>query len=498
MRLLKDSDKAHIKNIQALRSSKPIVTTDLLKKIYFKEVKSRALIIQTLDREAVFYLKNHIYDQEILRQEEILKLDEFISLLKYLEQKEYIRVLTSGERHPKSMYFVQDKFSNPEPGNGHIILNDSKNYTSNPEYINNASDEIIYKGIFLKDETYAFLEKILNGSIYITADIEKAIEEVEITNVNKETAINKTPIIKRIKKFIQKGTQKLKSFLLKVTPYVTVLTLGYGIYYLWKQNDTQFKVIEKIQQQVLEQSDLICEYIEKQDLQSIAIEKLKNSERTDSIHQKTDSILINNNTHYGIDISHYSGDILKGEKIADSIKFIICKATEGLTFEDPYFKYNWPRLKKKNVIRGAYHFFKTKLDPIDQANHFLKTVNTWEDNDITPIVDIETESLPTRSRQSIKTIHENLQLFLDIVEKETGRIPMIYTSTRFANKYINNPEFSRYPLWLAQYTTKKNPNLPKTWKDIGYKIWQKSDAYHINSNIEDLNVYVGDLSKIYK
>ena len=38
-------------------------------------------------------------------------------------------------------------------------------------------------------------------------------------------------------------------------------------------------------------------------------------------------------THYGIDISHFQGNIMDDFKPGDSLRFVICKATEGDYFE---------------------------------------------------------------------------------------------------------------------------------------------------------------------
>lgn len=198
---------------------------------------------------------------------------------------------------------------------------------------------------------------------------------------------------------------------------------------------------------------------------------------------------------YGIDISKYNANIVDEINHLDKLTFIICKATEGKDYIDPTFFSNWKSLKNKNIIRGTYHFYIGSDDPIKQAQHFLNIVKKWESTDITPIIDIESQSI--RNDDNLKIIQENILKFLNHIEIETSRIPMIYTNRNFANMYLTNKAFSKYPLWLAEYTSKKYPIIPATWKNTGFKIWQKSDNYHYKSSIDDFDVFYGEKSDLY-
>jgi len=51
-------------------------------------------------------------------------------------------------------------------------------------------------------------------------------------------------------------------------------------------------------------------------------------------------------------------------------------------------------------------------------------------------------------------------------------------------------------LWLAQYTKKSKPTLPKTWQEKGYKIWQKSDNYFIDSRNTDFDLFYGTKAEL--
>lgn len=197
---------------------------------------------------------------------------------------------------------------------------------------------------------------------------------------------------------------------------------------------------------------------------------------------------------YGIDISHYQGDevdFMTRNKNKDSIQFIICKATQGITYTDPDFKNNWNIISENGFIKGAYHFYMSRDNPEDQANHFLNAIKNLKRTNLPPIVDFEGGGIDTS--QTVSDIQKNLLQFLNIIETSTNRKPMIYTNDDTGNTYLTLSEFSNYPLWIANYTTSNTPELPIIWKDNNWDFWQKSDTYNINSTTNDFDVFNGDL-----
>jgi len=176
---------------------------------------------------------------------------------------------------------------------------------------------------------------------------------------------------------------------------------------------------------------------------------------------------------YGIDISHHQNNEIDSIfKSTDSLSFVICKATEGVTYTDPKFLKNWNTIKDHNFLRGAYHFYRCEDDPLTQATFFIKTISDIKNTDIPPIIDFEEGGID--QSQSVENIQLALQLFLNEIEKQLKCKPIIYTDLNTGNKYLNTSKFSDYPLWIANYNGKDAPNLPDAWKDKGWVIWQKS------------------------
>jgi len=197
----------------------------------------------------------------------------------------------------------------------------------------------------------------------------------------------------------------------------------------------------------------------------------------------------------GIDISRYQKKVDFNLVTTDQkqIKFCFIKATQGLSYEDPRFKRNWREVQNTDLLYGAYHFFSNKSGK-KQAEHFLKVVG-HKAGALQPALDLEKK---VSKKQQAKFI-DRARKFVETIDKELGRKPFIYTARGFWDMY-GNPDFSDCPLWVANFTKKSTPKLPKSkWKT--YTIWQFSDKGNvlgIGKNPVDLDRFNGDIDLLRK
>jgi lysozyme len=199
--------------------------------------------------------------------------------------------------------------------------------------------------------------------------------------------------------------------------------------------------------------------------------------------------------HYGIDISHFQGDVLQLLKVKeDSLQFVICKATQGTSFLDPMFRTNWRTIKSKGLIRGAYHFYDCSADPIKQADFFSKQIQDLDKTDIAPILDIEQGGMV--KSVSAEQMQKAILVFLKRVESNTGRKPLLYTDYWFAQDNFSNPEVANYQLWIADYAKGSQPNIPKFWKKKGFLIWQRGSSYKLDAHQTDLDIMYGSINEL--
>lgn len=177
----------------------------------------------------------------------------------------------------------------------------------------------------------------------------------------------------------------------------------------------------------------------------------------------------------GIDVSHWQNDIDWAEVKRSGVKFAFIKATEfpdkrTALFVDNKFKLNVTGAQEYGIHWGAYHFFRTHIDPIIQAQVFCE--NVGEFSSLPPVMDLEAAGCKG------ERLNYKVRQFVEEIEKITGRKPLIYTSSGFWRSFMNSDkkehtDWARfYPLWLAHYTSLW-PTAPYPW--ITWSFWQYSD-----------------------
>ncbi len=190
---------------------------------------------------------------------------------------------------------------------------------------------------------------------------------------------------------------------------------------------------------------------------------------------------------HGIDVSHYQGDIIWHEVSSMQshgmkLDLAFIKSTEGTTLIDPNFKKNWRQIHRTQMQAGAYHFFRCNLDPLEQANHFLKHTKL-KSGDLLPVLDVETVD-----GVSDHLVKKNTLMYLRYVENRIGSPPILYTNVDFFKRYFSGSEFTKYPLWIAHYTSRDAPRIKADWV-----LWQYSESGRVNSirTHVDFNVLQG-------
>lgn len=201
----------------------------------------------------------------------------------------------------------------------------------------------------------------------------------------------------------------------------------------------------------------------------------------------------------GIDVSHHRGLIDWGAVKASGVTYAILKSTESDNFIDSRFDYNWTQARQVGLIRGAYHFFRPLVDPVVQAQHFLRRVgDILHSTDLPPVLDVEIYPAFVQEEYERLTVSQRQQqvlLWLQTIEVATGKIPIIYTNYHTWAGFMGDSQgFTRYPLWVANYEVTK-PRVPgNNWGGHGWTFWQyssKGAVPGINNGTPsvDLNFY---------
>jgi GH25 family lysozyme M1 (1,4-beta-N-acetylmuramidase) len=455
MRAFTEIEKRFIRRLVSMPADGVFSISQLLAQTLFTKRYRRALILQTEARFAVLYIHAEIFKDENLRKKETALFLDILSLIRYLRDQRYISLFIGTTTRLKPMYFWQDVVTYPVPKKDKVVLNDNGYYTAHPEFICDKNDRVVYQGILFDTDAYDMMAENLVGSVYIS----RALRELVQRNFRSKEDIR---------------FEKLKRVLMGCIAVMSLFTISVVIA-AFRYNVPERGVQEPINTEIIIH-DTVSQYDEQID------------------HSDYNTI----STLYGIDVSKYNGDVITEINAEDSLSFMICKATEGVTITDPDFLSNWQAMKTKGMIKGAYHFYRVNDDPRKQANHFWKTIQKIDSLDIAPIVDIEQGSIARSGVVDMMKLERELFQFLNYIETKSGRIPMIYTDLSFANTYLKHDVFARYPLWLAEYTSDDVPVVPHTWNKKGVRIWQKKDSYNIASHPTDFDVFFGSKTELYK
>jgi lysozyme len=215
-------------------------------------------------------------------------------------------------------------------------------------------------------------------------------------------------------------------------------------------------------------------------------------------------------TIFGIDISHYTGSIKFNNLALQRVNFVYAKATQGIGYKDSRFAQYWDSLAslqgQAKVYRGAYHFLTAGDDPEAQAKSFIKYINLHgglKAGDMPPCLDLEwdrTSTNPDRWKgQDVDKILAKAKKWLEIVEKETGRTPILYTARSWwKERGISEGKlavFDKYKIWVADYSTShKAAEKPAIINGKQQTLWQFADDSSLATGYAgglDANIYYG-------
>ena len=96
-------------------------------------------------------------------------------------------------------------------------------------------------------------------------------------------------------------------------------------------------------------------------------------------------------TIYGIDVSHWQGNIDWELLSEDGYTFSWVKATEGMTYTDPMFFNNISNGMATDIVMGAYHFARPDNNTAEEdATNFLNIASDYiGPGFLPPVLDLE-------------------------------------------------------------------------------------------------------------
>lgn len=169
------------------------------------------------------------------------------------------------------------------------------------------------------------------------------------------------------------------------------------------------------------------------------------------------------NKLFGIDISHWQGDLsIKQARDERGVRFVIVKAAgaDAGKYKDSKFEDYYAQCKAIGMPVGAYYYGNAKsvADAQAEADHFLSVI-AGKQFEYPIYYDVEGNML----KNAKDTLTDIVIAFCDRCEK-AGYFAGVYTSDSHFQSHVDDSRLQRFTHWVAKYSS----NTPATSHDI----WQ--------------------------
>ena len=181
----------------------------------------------------------------------------------------------------------------------------------------------------------------------------------------------------------------------------------------------------------------------------------------------------------GMDVSSHQGTVNWRYWRSKGKAFAYIKATEGVSYRNPYFRSQYRGSRDVGMLRGAYHFANPRRSSgRAQADYFVRNGGGWirDGRTLPGVLDIEYNPYGATcygltQAQMVSWVRS----FTTRYKRLTGRDAVIYTTLGWwARCTGNSTAFSRTnPLWVARYSGSVG-TLPGGWQF--YTFWQYTSS----------------------
>lgn len=206
------------------------------------------------------------------------------------------------------------------------------------------------------------------------------------------------------------------------------------------------------------------------------------------------TILLNNpsQSRYpvrGVDVSRYQGQIDWNVLASNDISFAYIKATEGSSYVDSCFSYNYEEARKTSLRVGAYHFFSYDSEGQTQADHYIAVVEKT-DGMLPPVIDLEFYGDKEQNPPAQDSVRQELTVMLDRLEEYYGVKPIIYATEKSYKLYLADA-FQEYDIWIRNIFSSPHLSDHREWTFWQYTNRGKLEGYQGDEKYIDMNVFCG-------
>ena len=191
----------------------------------------------------------------------------------------------------------------------------------------------------------------------------------------------------------------------------------------------------------------------------------------------------------GVDVSAYQGEIDWQALAAQDISFVFIKATEGSTFVDKKFAYNFEQARQTGLSIGAYHFFSYDSPGATQAENFIANVIPFEGM-LPPVIDLEFYGDKQKNPPDRAYVDKELSMMIEILTEYYGTAPIIYATERSYELYLEGG-YEECDIWIRNVISKPDISDGRSWTFWQFTNRGRMDGYNGEEKYIDINVFCG-------
>lgn len=161
---------------------------------------------------------------------------------------------------------------------------------------------------------------------------------------------------------------------------------------------------------------------------------------------------------FGIDVSHYQGNIDWKKAVAFGVQWACVKVGQGNGGTDPKGSDNIRLAREAGLQPLAYHFAVPDKRQLDAKAEAACAVERSQGCQL--VLDLE----QTGGLGPV-ALGDWTGTFLSEVERLTGQLPWLYTTGDYLKNRIKDEDLCRYPKWIARiWHEKEDPGVGVAWK----------------------------------
>lgn len=203
----------------------------------------------------------------------------------------------------------------------------------------------------------------------------------------------------------------------------------------------------------------------------------------------------NYTSSFGIDVSHYQGEIDWQAVKNAGVEFAFIRAgyrgySEGVLHEDTWFRTNMDQAVKAGIEVGVYFFSQAvnAEEAAEEAGFLLSLIQDYPVSEC--VYDLEISSEEERASSNDQNINTEAALAFCRKIRESGYTPLVYGSKSFLYHDVRMVDLQdETEFWLAAYGT-ETPEFPYV-----FSIWQYSCTGQIDGIDTDVDMNIRLIKK---